>query len=230
MDQETQRVVPRSLPTPERALDVILVIVVLMGGRVIPSFTANALGVEVRKRAVLDWASLASVGVVALLEQLAVEPRALGVAAVVAGLLSLGRLAGWRPLSTRGQPILWVLHVGYAWLAFACPQGARALRSDVDRHRADACARDSAIAVPTLDGRRAPQGHTGRMLVVSPPVVLAYAALTSAALRSLGPMISPTSYVFLLIASGVAWTLAFAIFTFVYAPMLIAPRIDGKPG
>jgi len=215
------------------AIDVILVIVVLMGGRVIPMFTANALKVEIRKNAILDWTSLASVAAVALLELLPVDARALGVAAVVAGLLSLVRLVGWRPLATRGHPILWVLHIGYAFLAVGLV--LKGLVPFIPSWIATAPLHALAIGAIALlilgMATRVSLGHTGRMLAVSPPIVLAYVALIlSAALRSVGPLISPSSYVLLLIASGVAWTLSFAIFTFVYLPILIAPRVDGKPG
>jgi uncharacterized protein involved in response to NO len=56
------------------------------------------------------------------------------------------------------------------------------------------------------------------------------ALVIAAAVRALGPHVTPSAYAHVLITAGVAWTIAFAIFTFVYLPILIAPRIDGKPG
>lgn len=215
------------------AIDVILVIITLMGGRVIPMFTANALKVEVRKNAVVDWAALGSVAVVALLEVAPLDPRVLGVASVIAGVINLVRLSGWKPLATLRTPILWVLHVGYAWLAIGLV--LKGITPFVATWIPTASMHALAVgAIATLIlgmMTRVSLGHTGRMLVVSAPISIAYVALVVAtALRALGPLIAPSTYAFMLIASGVAWTVGFAIFTLVYLPMLIAPRVDGKPG
>jgi len=215
------------------AIDVILVIITLMGGRVIPMFTANALKVEVRKNKSLDWASLISVAIVALLEVLPFDARVLGVAAIVAGLINLVRLSGWRSLATLRHPILWVLHVGYAWLVLGLVlKGVTPFTTTWIP-----TAPVHALAVGTIATlilgmmTRVSLGHTGRMLVVSTPIALAYAALVVATvLRSVGPLVAPSAYAAMLIASGVAWTIAFAIFTVVYLPMLVTPRVDGKPG
>jgi uncharacterized protein involved in response to NO len=78
---------------------------------------------------------------------------------------------------------------------------------------------------------RASLGHTGRPLIVRPTVVLAYVLLTAAALvRALGPETSLLSYVQVITLAAILWTGAFALFLFVYGPMLLRPRADGKPG
>jgi len=78
---------------------------------------------------------------------------------------------------------------------------------------------------------RASLGHTGRALVVNPPIVLAYVLLTAATLvRVLGPGTSLFSYVQVITLAAVLWTAAFALFLFVYVPILMSPRADGKPG
>jgi uncharacterized protein involved in response to NO len=181
----------------------------------------------------LEWAALGSVIAVALLELLPLDPRALGVSAIVAGATSFFRLLGWRSFATRGQPILWVLHVGYAWVALGLV--LKGVATFVPSWMSTAPLHALAVgAVGTLIlgmMTRVSLGHTGRALVVSTPIALAYVALVLAALvRALGPIVTPSAYVHALIAAGVAWTIAFAIFTFVYLPILIAPRIDGKPG
>ncbi len=215
------------------ALDVILMIIVVMGGRVIPSFTASALKFEVRKTPRLDWLSLIAMGAVTLLELLPIDPRALGVAAIVAGVANGLRMVSWRSLATRGHPILWVLHVGYAWIAAGLV--LKGVATFVPGWISTAPMHALAVgAIATLILgmiTRVSLGHTGRMLFVTTSIAAAYGVLTLAAvLRALGPLVTPSFYPWLLIASGVAWTLAFAIFTLVYFPILIAPRIDGKPG
>jgi uncharacterized protein involved in response to NO len=69
------------------------------------------------------------------------------------------------------------------------------------------------------------------LLVVRGSIAFAFALLGLATvLRGLGPLVVPSAYTWLLIVSGGAWTLAFAIFTTVYSPILSSPRVDGKEG
>jgi uncharacterized protein involved in response to NO len=215
------------------AIDVVLVIIVVLGGRVIPSFTANALRVDVRKRRVLDWASLASMFAVTVLDPIPPLRGAFGVAAIIAGVIHLVRLAGWHPLATRKQPILWVLHLGYAWLAL----GLVLVGVGAFVPRWNPTAPLHALAVGCIAmlilgmTSRVSLGHTGRRLIVNAPMIAAYALLaTAAVLRSVGPIVAPAAYAWLLVASGAAWALAFALFAVVYAPILTAPRVDGKSG
>ena len=78
---------------------------------------------------------------------------------------------------------------------------------------------------------RASLGHTGRPLVVSRAIAVAYVVLTvGALLRVFGGAVLPDHYLLTLSASGLAWVIAFAIFVWVYAPILMAPRLDGRQG
>lgn len=97
------------------------VLIAVMGGRIIPSFTANAL----RHRGILvvpmartwrEHLAAPSVAIAALTDLVAEGSLAAAAAAPVAATLHGARLAGWRPLATGFSPILWVLHAGYAWL------------------------------------------------------------------------------------------------------------------
>lgn len=215
------------------ALGVILVIITVMGGRVIPAFTANALRLEVRKTPRLDAAAIAAVALSAILELAPVDPRVLGVAAIVAGVLNLARLSRWHPLATRAHSILWVLHLGYGWLALGLVlKGVTAfVPTWIPTASLHALAVGSIATLILGMMTRVSLGHTGRMLAVTTSIALGYVSLGVAALlRAIGPLVVPSAYRFLLIASGVAWTIAFAIFLIGYFPMLIAPRIDGKPG
>ena len=74
-------------------------------------------------------------------------------------------------------------------------------------------------------------GHTGRMLTAPPAMRLAFAAMNLAALvRCFGPLIAPTHYMAVLVTSGTLWSLAFATFAATYLPVLLQPRVDGRPG
>ena len=78
---------------------------------------------------------------------------------------------------------------------------------------------------------RAAFGDTGRDLVASRPTVLAYALLPLAALaRAFGPVLLPDSALATLAVAGALWVAAFALFLVAFAPILVRPRADGKPG
>jgi len=77
---------------------------------------------------------------------------------------------------------------------------------------------------------RASLGHTGRTVKARPVIVVAYGLVSMAALLRLAVLAWPDMAEPLVIASGVAWILAFAAFVAVYAPILTRPRVDGRPG
>jgi uncharacterized protein involved in response to NO len=74
-------------------------------------------------------------------------------------------------------------------------------------------------------------GHTGRVLVAAPAITMAFIAINLAALtRVLMPFLVPHWYFATLVAAGGLWVIAFGAFLLVYAPILLRPRVDGKPG
>jgi uncharacterized protein involved in response to NO len=78
---------------------------------------------------------------------------------------------------------------------------------------------------------RASLGHTGRPLVASRPIAIAYALLiTAAAVRVFGPSVATEYYAATVFAAGALWIAAFALFAGVYSPILVGPRADGRPG
>ncbi|HEY0879227.1 MAG TPA: NnrS family protein, partial [Zeimonas sp.] len=96
---------------------VIVLLTCVIGGRVIPTFTANALrGVRQWRNPRLDAASLALTAAALLLALLPVPAGVTAFACAIAALLQAVRLAGWNPWATRRTPILWILHVSYAWI------------------------------------------------------------------------------------------------------------------
>lgn len=213
------------------ALDVIILIVFLIGGRVIPTFTASALHVEIRSRPLLDRVTLGAL--VAMTICAPFWPRVSGGLSVVAGVLNAARLAGWRSLATRKVPLLWILHVGYAWIALGLIlRGIAAFVPTWSRTAPTHALAVGGVTTMILGMMsRVSLGHTGRFLVARGVVVAGYVLVTVAAVtRALVPLIAPSLYVWMLMVSGVAWTAAFATFVFVYLPVLVAPRVDGKPG
>jgi len=74
-------------------------------------------------------------------------------------------------------------------------------------------------------------GHTGRMLEPAPVMTRAFVLINLASLiRVTLPLFFPGVYMQIMTVAGLAWVAAFGLFVVVYAPMLLRPRVDGKPG
>jgi uncharacterized protein involved in response to NO len=211
-------------------LDVVLLVIAIMGGRVIPSFTNNAIpGAGARRNRWVEYGALGLVVVVLLFDllQLPIWPIAFAAAA-----LHAARLALWAPMATRGRPILWILHLSYAWVVVHL-----LLRGLADFDLVPAGLATHALTVGVIGGltlgmmTRTARGHTARPLHVGPWEAAAYVLVHAAAVvRVLVPLLLPESYVSLVVVSAVLWSAAFAIFTAVYIPILSRPRLDGQPG
>lgn len=215
------------------AVDVVLLVIIVVGGRVIPLFTGNALQVKARRSALLDWGSFATMALVAVLGLWPGAERVGAIAALVAASVNAARMIGWQPIATRKVPLLWVLHVGYAWLPLGL--ALRGLSFFLPAWSPTAALHALTVgAMATLIlgmTSRVSLGHTGRPLVAPRPVAVAYVLLSlSAALRVFAPIVLPHAYRTELVLSGALWTAAFGVFTLVYLPILSAPRVDGKPG
>jgi uncharacterized protein involved in response to NO len=131
------------------------------------------------------------------------------------------------------QPIVRVLHVAYLWLPIGFALKAAALGPGAHwagfwQHALSVGAAGTMIlAVMT----RAALGHTGRPLQVHLSITIAYLLLTlSAVVRVLGPYVLPLDYGTAILFAGALWVGAFIPYLVVYAPILLRPRIDGKPG
>ena len=216
------------------ALYLIVVIVAIMSGRVIPSFTQNAIrGARIRRWRVLDIAAIAALAL-ALASVLAEMPGLVsGPVCLLAAALHAARLAMWDPWSTRKQPILWILHLSYAWIPVALLLlGVAALGAAVPTMLAD-----HALGVGVVGGMilgmitRTARGHTGRSLQPGRIEVTAYALVViAAATRVLVPLVLPSAYRSALLISGAFWSLAFLLYLLVYVPMLTKSRVDGQGG
>jgi uncharacterized protein involved in response to NO len=214
-----------------------LLLVGLIGGRVVPSFTLNALRragtpVEIATLPWLDRAAMLSLAAVVAIDLAAPDGQLAGLAAALAAVLVAGRLSRWHGLRTLDTPLLWVLHLGYALVAVALALKASFLLGRVGfaaawLHMQLAGALGMMIVAVMS---RATLGHTGRDLVAAPATAAAYAALLLAALaRVFGTALSDDPMLGYAVAA-VLWVAAFGLFLAVHAPMLVLPRTDGKPG
>lgn len=211
------------------ALNVALALVGLIGGRIVPSFTLNALRKAGRMPGSPPWpwldrAGMLALGAVVVADLVAPDSVTSGVVAGVAALLALARLARWHGHATLGQPILWVLHLAYLLIPAALATKGAFLLADAAWASAWLHLQASgAIALMILAVMtRAALGHTGRELVAPRLAVVAYVLVPiAAALRSFGDAVMP--YPTALALAAVVWVAAFGLFVLVFAPMLLAP-------
>lgn len=210
-------------------------LIAILGGRVTPAFTRNAMLREGREdglpvlRARLDRVGIASAVLLAVAVPLGLGDVWLGAIALVAGIANAARLQGWRGLSVIGQPILWSLHLGFAMLAL----GYLALAAHWLGGLIGETAALHVVAIGSIGGMtlavmsRAALGHTGRPLVVASPIAWAYGMIALAALvRSFGVTLLPERYYAVMFTSGALWIVALAVFAVIYAPILAGPRAD----
>ena len=219
------------------AANVVLLLIAVVGGRIVPLFTRNALLKRGQQCSIaatpwLERASLAAVVAVILVDVVRPQTPLAGVCAGVAAALLAARLCRWHGHRTLGMPIVWILHAGYAWLAVALALKSAWLLVQVPwaanwLHALTAGAFGTMIlGVMT----RVALGHTGRDLVVGRPIAAAYWLVTlGAALRVGAAAVAPTLFVPVLFAAAALWGAAFLLFLVVYWPILSAPRTDAAP-
>jgi uncharacterized protein involved in response to NO len=218
------------------AVNVVMLLIVVVGGRIIPAFTRNAL-LKSGARCVfttrpwLDRASVAAVAAVVVADIVRPESALAGVLATLAAGLLAARASGWHAHRTLGMPIVWILHAGFAWIYIGLALKAIWLLAHAPwavhwLHALTA----GAFGTMTLGVMtRVALGHTGRALVVAPPTTAAYVlVITGALLRVIGPAALPAQYLQVLAAAGALWSAAFVVFLVVYAPILFAPRPDER--
>ncbi len=219
------------------ALDLITLLMAIVGGRVIPVFTANAV-VHARPQRFLPLEFLCFGTLLFILAADAAAvwrslPSWLWVSLLAAAALAHGiRLALWQPLRTKGNGLLAMLPLAYGWIAVAL-----ALRALSYLEVVPATAATHALTIGAMSSlmlammMRSALGHTGRPLVAGRAEYIAFALVQLAAVvRVLGATVTGLPYRETAVVAGVLWSLAFAVFLIRYWPILTRPRIDGRPG
>lgn len=219
------------------AVALLLVLIMLIGGRIVPSFTTNWLRHNRPGRPLpvsfdrFDQVALAA-GALALLPWVAAArialPAGVAILLVAAGLLHLARLHRWRPLETGGEPLLAVLHLAYLFLPLGFLAAGVGLVFDLSGLATAATHlwTVGAIGLMTLAVMtRATRGHTGRALTAPADTVAIYALVVLAALLRAGSALVPEAASWLLPLAGLAWIAGYATFLLAYGPMLLAPRV-----
>jgi uncharacterized protein involved in response to NO len=213
-------------------LDVVLFIMAVMGGRVIPAFTNSAIpGAGARRHRLLEYGALGSLLLLLALDLMGLSMPA-AIVCLIAAAFHAARLALWAPWATRARPILWILHLSYAWIAVHLVLRGLAGFDLVAPGLATHALTVGAIGGLTLGMMtRTARGHTARPLQVGAAEVAAYGLVhAAAAVRVFAPFVLPEAFVATIVASAALWCAAFTLFTVVYFPILSRPRLDGQPG
>lgn len=207
-----------------------IMLIIVVGGRVVPSFTRNWLARENPGRlpAPAGRFDVASTGFCALaLAAWTLAPHAFvtGVLAGLAGAAQAFRLSRWAGDRTGADALVLILHVAYAFIPMGFLLAAAAAFDLVSSSAGTHAFGAGAIGVMTLAiMSRASLGHTGRALFASPPLRLVYVLAVVAALARVAAALLPEWGVTLLLAAGFAWSAAFLGFAALYWPILTKPR------
>lgn len=218
------------------AVWLITIIVVIVGGRVTPIFTANRLGLK--KRPLPEWLEYSAIGSVVLIAALlAIWPLPLisdplQILCLAAFCIHLYRMAHWQGWKTRGVPLLWSMHLSYLCVPLALLgigiAGDNPIAVKNSMHL---------LAIGTIGGMilsmmsRVSLGHTGRPMELANGMATAFALIFIAAItRGLLPVIDPALTHWSWRISAALWIIAFAVFVFRYYHVLTKARVDGKPG
>jgi uncharacterized protein involved in response to NO len=216
----------------------VLMLISLVGGRIIPSFTRNWLAKELPAAPApavfgrVDRAALAATALALAAWVIAPEARVTPWLALAAGLAQGFRLLRWRGANTLRAPLVWVLHLGYGWLALgflllALDQWAPLLPQTAALHALTV----GAIGTMTLAVMtRASLGHTGRPLVAGTGTTAIYILVTLAAVLRLAAPLGGAQYFLVLSLAGAAWSGAFGLFVLLYLRPLALPRTKGTDG
>jgi uncharacterized protein involved in response to NO len=217
----------------QAAILVIVMMEAAIGTRIIPMFTRNgAPGTTPLVQPKVDRASLGLLAA-SVLCWVAHAPKWLfAPVALAAAALVLVRLYRWQALRTLSVPLLWIMHLSYAWIA------AGFVLLVLSRwNLVSASAGFHALTVGSMAGlilgmiTRTTLGHTGRPLKAGRAERLMFSLIQLSAFTRVASALGlDTPQGLLLMLSAGLWTAAFIAYAIVYVPYLSRARVDGKPG
>ena len=213
------------------SLYLVVLIIVVIGGRVIPFFTERGIGDVTCHRTSWLEKALIPLTVAWLVCQLLLPGIIAAGLSLLLAVLQLIRLAGWYQKALWKHPLLWILHGGYGFIVLGFFLQAAAqfgvLNPSIALH---------AFTVGGIGGltlgmmARVSLGHTGRPLQVTRMIQIAFICMLLGAVLRIGVDLLPVPYYTALHISGGFWMLAWLLFLIRYVPILIKPRADGLWG
>lgn len=229
----------RGSPTdsPERfALSVMTLILTIIGGRLAPTFAREYLEDRNVSPLPIVFSRVDAVAIVLVLLGVAawnLQPESLwtGILLIVGGIASLIRWLRWRGWRTWQEPLVLILHIGYAWIGlFLVALGASILGVGFTTENAIHLLTTGAMGTMTLAVMtRASLGHTGRPRHADRLTVVIYLLINfGALLRIFAPSADvPTTLTHTMLGlSAFSWSGAYLLFAFHYGPYLVGPSLD----
>lgn len=216
-----------------------VMMIAVIGGRVVPSFTRNWLVKRAAGRLPtppmqrFDKAALLAMLIALLLWVVLPDHLVTGVALLLAGFAHAVRLARWAGYRTGQEPLVTVLHSAYGFV----PLGSLAIGAEIlwpgtfGAASAQHLWMAGAIGLMTLAVMtRATLGHTGQPLTAGAATVAIYVAMMVAVLARFGAGYWPSDAVWLHNVAGLGWIVAFGGFVMVYGPLLLRLPADKRAG
>jgi len=213
------------------SIDIVVILMAIIGGRVIPAFTGNAIPDSNPRHEhwveIVTFASMLLVVLLTAVSRIWAPPSGLmSVLLIVAAAAHATRLGLWDPIKTVHNPLLWMMPAAYSWIPFAFLLRALAAMGIVSGsvwiHAVMMGAVSSLMLAMMM---RSSLGHTGRPLVASRSDMAAFLLLQLAAVvRVVASIAVGDTYHLWIVASGAIWVMAFLVFAVRYIPMLSRPR------
>lgn len=215
------------------AIALIIILISLIGGRIIPSFTRNWMARQGIKRGLptqpqsLDLLVVASTALALLLWLAFPENRLTGAVLLLASTAQLLRLSRWGGARTFADPLVVILHVGYAWV----PIGLLLLGLSVAGFDVPQSAGIHALTAGAMTTMilavmsRASLGHTGRELKAPRLTIIAYVCVTAGAVLRVAASLGIGGYAIMLDVAGTLWAASLILFLIDYTPVLWRPRL-----
>jgi uncharacterized protein involved in response to NO len=224
------------LPSPDLgwqlAVSIVILLISLIGGRIIPSFTRNWMVKRGMKAGLPTQPGRFDLFVfgataIALLAWLTGPAEApIGFVLLIAAALQAARWLRWSGFRTFADPLVLVLHVGYAWVPVGLALLGSSLMGLVPRSAAIHALTAGAMATMILAVMtRASLGHTARELKANAATVALYLLVTAGAVLRVSASLGLLDYRFGIEVAGLAWGCALLLFLIAYAPVLWRPRL-----
>lgn len=217
----------------QAAILIVVMIESVIGGRIIPGFTSNTVpGTKPIVNPQRDRLTIAFTAMASLAWIFTLPPPLVAALAFAAACSQLLRLGGWKSYATLHHPLLWILHLSYAWIPCGFLLMALAALQVVPA--------SSAFHVLTIGSMagliigmmtRTTLGHTGRPLKAGTNEIVMYVLIQIGVVARFCASINTTGVGDgALIVAATSWSLAFVLFLFIYGPYLYRARLDGKEG
>lgn len=214
------------------SIDILVILLAIVAGRVIPAFTKNAVSEASSRHE--PWVEFVTFAGMILVVLVSIMPGSWALPSgptaflfIVVAAAHATRLGLWDPIRTVHNPLLWMMPVAYSWIPFAFLLRALSALSIVP-----ASAWIHAVTIGAFSSfmlammMRSTLGHTGRQLVANRIDMAAFLLLQSAAIvRVIASIAAGPSYRFWIVVSSLFWALAFLLFVVRYLPMLGRARV-----